>query len=468
MKHPATVAFAAALLALALPLVACTPSPDDPATESYDGETVTIPPITVPTEPDDRVLTDLSPYADRLDSLFADNTPAPAADFTYEVLPPDPDDPLQDTVGSVKITGYTGGEIVVVIPDTIGELPVTAIAPDAFAGKGSIKAISVPDTVTSIGVGAFRGCTAMTSLRTPVYTCEDAPYFGALFGATSYETGASAVPNKLSTLVLTDGVAIPDYAFYACRSLEVIFLPQTMSELGDFAFYGCRSLAYVDTAGASVTALGEHVFAGCESLLALHLPLTVTEMGPAILEGCGKLESLTIPFVGGGEEDNSYIGYLFGASDHVFTAGYIPASLIEITVHDGCPKIADNAFYECASVRSITLPEGATEIGRRAFYGCENLATVTLPDGVFSIGDEAFCGCLRLTSVEMSKGLDELGVQTFMNCVSLESVSLPVGVNHLPNSCFAGCQSLVRVTAAGPVTLGEQVFRGCDRLTEHP
>lgn len=457
MKHPATVALAAALIALSLPLVACTPTSDDPATESYDGETVTIPPITIPTEPDDRVLTDLSPYAERLDALFAGSNPAPAADFTYEIADE-----------GVTVTGYTGGEIVVVIPDTIESLPVTAIASDAFAGKGSIKAISVPDTVTSIGVGAFRGCTALTSLRTPVYTCEDAPYFGALFGATSYESGASAVPNKLSTLVLTDGVVIPEYAFYACRSLEVISLPKTMSELGDFAFYGCRSLAYIATADIPLTALGEHVFAGCESLPALHLPQTVTEMGPAILEGCGKLESLTVPFVGGGGEDNSYIGYLFGASDYVFTAGYIPASLIEITVHDGCPKIADNAFYECASVRSVTLPEGATAIGRRAFYGCENLATVTLPDGIFSIGDEAFYGCLRLTSVEVSKGLCELGVQAFMNCVSLESVSLPVGVSHLPNSCFAGCLSLVRVTAAGPVTLGEQVFRGCDRLTEHP
>ena len=101
-------------------------------------EPVTIPPITIPDEPDDRVFTDTTPYAERLESLFASNPVAPAEDFTYEV-----------TDDGVTVTAYTGGDIVVVIPDTIEDKPVTAIGEKAFADMTGIKAVSVPDTVVS-------------------------------------------------------------------------------------------------------------------------------------------------------------------------------------------------------------------------------------------------------------------------------------------------------------------------------
>ena len=468
--HIRSRSLAAAILSMAMitSMTACFQTPDVSTPEDTTAptqEAVTLPSITIPDLTDDRTPTNTADYAERVESLFSTTAPVPAADLTYEI-----------TDDGVTITGYTGGELVVAIPDTIEDKPVTAIAANAFKDMGNLKALSIPTSVTSIGKSALAGCKSLTSLKTPVYTCEDAPYFGALFGAASHETNGGSVPVSLSTLVITGGEIVPDYTFYACRGLEAVALPETLTEIGAFAFYGCEALTYITTADTALTTVGDRAFSGCIALLDLTLPATVTYMGVGMLEGCGKLESLTIPFVGSytadyplTEEDESpestaYLGYLFGAAHYTFSAGYIPASLITVTLTEGCTAIPANAFFECASIREVVIPEGVTEISRRAFYGCEKLSAVTLPDSVTTIGDDAFHGCIRLQSFTGGAGLTELGMQTFMNCVSLKTVTLPETVTHLPNSCFSGCLSLTTLQADGVETKGDRVFYRCEKL----
>ena len=465
MKKIPLAASVAALLLVTLPLSSCFQSHGNTA-DTDPSEVVTIPPVTIPTEPDDRTLTNLSVYTDHLDSLMAvTEDPSPAEDFTYET----------SADGTVTITGYVGDAraesnqtdgITVVIPDSIDGKTVTTIAADAFADHASIERLAIPDSVISIGFGAFKGCKGLVAMRTPVYTCEGAPYFGALFGAESHNANGYTVPTGLTTLVLTAGETIPDCTFYACRNLKVVGLPAELTEMGNFAFYNCQSLVYIATAKTALHTVGQNAFTNCESLLSLDIPATAETLGFAMLEGCGVLESLTLPFVGGSRTvaDTAYLSYLFGAADYTFSAGFLPYSLINVTLREGCGDIPANAFFECASIQSVTLPEGVTSIGRRAFYGCEKLAEMTLPDSVAAIGDDAFHGCIRLTSFAGGQGLTTLGVQTFMDCVSLHTVTLPDTVTHLPNSCFAGCVSLVSLTADGVRTEGEQVFRHCGRL----
>lgn len=485
MKKQPLAASLAALLLLSLPLAACTPSGNQTEGEETH-EIQTIPPVTIPTEPDDRGFTDLTPYKTRLEDLFASAPVTPASHFTYEAA----------GENSVIITGYIGdktgdtgetagsGEnmhaLVVVIPDTIEGKAVVAIAEGAFADQTTIKAVSVPDSVEAIGVGAFKGCKNMTSLRTPVFTCAGAPYFGALFGASTHEANGYTVPTGLGTLVLTKGETIPACAFYACRNLEVVGLPEELTVIEDFAFYGCQSLAYIPTGETALKEVGQNVFTNCEKLLTLDIPASVQTLGFAMLEGCASLESLTLPFAGGyrvgrlatkddldgtGPAEATYLGYLFGASDYTFTKGFLPGRLISLTLREGCGDVAPNAFFECAGLREIILPDGVKTIGRRAFYGCEGLAEMTLPDSVTSIGDDAFHGCIRMTEFSAGGALTTLGVQAFMDCVSLTSATLPDTVTHLPNAAFAGCVSLQTLTANGVKTRGKQVFRHCGKLT---
>ena len=57
--------------------------------------------------------------------------------------------------GTITITGYTGSGGGVVIPDTINGLPVTGIGRRAFYGQPFVTSVVVPNSVTSIGAGAF-------------------------------------------------------------------------------------------------------------------------------------------------------------------------------------------------------------------------------------------------------------------------------------------------------------------------
>ena len=481
LRRIALILSCSALLSSAVSLSACQ-KPDPPAETLPVG---TAEPETLPDLTDDREPTDLTEYADRLNTLFAETPVSPESDFTFE-----------SAEDGMIVTGYTGGDMVVVIPDTLGGSPVVGVAEGAFADQTSLKALSIPNTVRTVGKGALKGCKELTSLRTPVFTCPDAPWFGALFGAQTYEINGSQVPAKLSTLVITegvgndetDGVTVPDYCFYACRGLEVVSLPATTAALGNFAFYGCEGLVCINTEYTALVTVGQKAFTNCRALLNLSLPDTVLAMGFAMLEGCSKLETLTIPFVGGysadlqyalteeekqaikkGEmtdpDDTRYLGYLFGASVYSFTEGYLPDTLITVTLLDGCKTIPANAFFECASVRCFVLPEGVTTIERRAFYGCEAMGAVEIPDSVITVGDDAFSGCIRMTAFDGGESLSELGIQAFLDCVSLKTVTLPATVTHLPNSCFAGCVSLETLTAEGVKTQGKQVFRNCPKLS---
>lgn len=405
-KSPAApAAVCAGLCALLCLLTACG--------GQVSGGTDTQPPREIETVDltDDRAFTDASALESRFTDAFSAASPVPEADVTFTL-----------TDAGACVTGYTGGETVVVIPDTLGGAPVTAVAEGAFK-DAPMQALCLPESVTVIGRGALEGCASLSTLKAPVFTCPDADWFGALFGSASYEINRANVPSTLKTLILTGSTAlsVPDYCFYGCTGLEAVSLPAGVTAVGDFAFYGCDRLTVVSLP-AGLKSVGDYALGNCLSLLSLAVPATAERLGRSMLEGCRALESLTVPFVGM-TADSGWLGLLFGAVDHTFSEGYVPASLIRVTVTTGA-SLPANAFFECSGIREVILPDTLTSIGHRAFYRCARLTSVTLPASVTSLSDEAFCGCVRLTSVDLSH-VTSLGVQVFRGCSSLSDVIPP-------------------------------------------
>lgn len=64
------------------------------------------------------------------------------------------------------VTGYSGSETTVTVPDWYKGLPVTEIGSGAFQGKSGVKAVSLPSTVVRIGASAFKGCTGLSKVTT--------------------------------------------------------------------------------------------------------------------------------------------------------------------------------------------------------------------------------------------------------------------------------------------------------------
>lgn len=445
-----TAVCAAVCLAVSVWLTGCG---TDAQADTTGAETVTM-----PEQPEESSLTDISPYIARLDNAFGELEPVAEADLTYTI-----------SSEGATLTGYNGTAAEVVIPDTLGGQPVVAVAAGAFENAPSIRALCLPDTVTRIEAGALGGCDRLVMLQTPVCTAEDQPWFGSLFSLTAGYTGNTrAVPATLSTLILTGTTAVPDHAFYSCTGLEVIECGAGMVQLGDFAFYGCSSLAYVSLPDR-LERIGSYAFANCMSLISLTIPSGVQSLGAHMLENCGRIESLTLPFAGGSPQgEDSYLGFLFGAEHYTLSEGFLPSSLRRVEILSGISSIPANAFYECSRIREILLPDTVTEVGHRAFYRCAYLKSINLPQGLTTLGDEAFSGCVRLTEIDLSMltSTDGWGIQTFRGCVSLERVALSEQLTALPSGSFEGCSSLTSLSGASGLIPDETAFRGCPVLEE--
>jgi hypothetical protein len=385
-------------------------------------------------------------------------------------LTPATEDTLTYTAenGSVTVTGYTGQESAVQIPEQIDGLPVRRIADAAFSNS-TLTALALPMGLLEIGKGILEGASALSYLHTPFLgqTAADTQYLGYLFGASSYKDNPLKVPAALETLSLGEGLqSIPDYAFFDCNDLEAILLPKTVDDVGKFSFYHCRSLRYIPL--ESVESIAEYAFRSCEALTVLSLGRELTSIGLGAFEGCDALRRMTLPFVGGGTAENAYLAYIFGASVPEFSKGYYPGMLSEIILLPGCGTVGTDAFYECKSLVSVQLPQGVASIGSRAFYGCSNLRGITIPATVTSIGENAFFYCSYLAELTFAEGasLSSIGMNAFYDCRSLTEVALPEALRALPSSCFAGCDALERIRLGGVLSVGTNAFRGCASLKE--
>ena len=366
----------------------------------------------------------------------------------------------------VQIVSYTGTQEHLIIPEEINGLPVTGIADGAFAENLTLKTLIIPDSVTRIDEGILKGCENLNSLQTPLMGAdkEEAQYLGYLFGAATHEDNARDIPVSLKCLRLTaDWQTLPAYALFDCNDIICLSLPENVTVIEKFAIYNGASLRQIDGIEKIVT-FGDRALMNCSDLQILNLGDTLQTIGFGAFEGCSSIRTMTLPFVGRSQTENTYLGYIFGAAQPDFAKGFYPAHLERITLSGACKALGNYAFFECETLKEITLPEGLTSIGVRAFYGCESLWSIKLPNSLTTLREEAFAQCDALTSVVFGQGLTSIGINAFYNCDSLKEVALPETLKSLPASCFAGCIALERVDLGGVIKVGAEAFRHCKAL----
>lgn len=71
------------------------------------------------------------------------------------------------------VTGYTGTEAVITVPDWYMSKPVTEVGAGAFQGNTAITTVELPSTITVIGNSAFKNCTGLNTIST--YTAAEQP-----------------------------------------------------------------------------------------------------------------------------------------------------------------------------------------------------------------------------------------------------------------------------------------------------
>ena len=161
-----------------------------------------------------------------------------------------------------------------------------------------------------------------------------------------YTNGSTTNPTYIKNCF---GANIISNKYDAEKKCWVIAFDSEPTEVGDSAFYGCRDLITI-TIPDSVTTIGDEAFHGCRNLTSITIPNSVTMIGDYAFYGCSSLTSVTIP--------------------------------------DSVTTIGECAFAYCSSLTSVTIGDSVTTIGSAAFSNCTNLTSVyckaTTPPAVSS------------------------------------------------------------------------------------
>ncbi len=418
----------------------------------------------------------------------------------------------------------------VVIPSTIeddwgNQYTVTSIASYALSWY-EISSLSIPDSVTDIGEGAFSYC------------------------------------ENLETVTIGEGVNnIWNNAFEGCTSLTSVTIPYNVFYIGDYAFFNCSSLEFASI-GNRVFYIGESAFEGCENLSFIIFNYTSSsvyddnynsheiEIGANsfmcadsmacyfenegimnyVLNNYGSAFSDTSDF-----QLNRFTTYITAdgvecsSSNYDFSISYKLLSsqtcTIEVVMRGNSSAtsiiipemVSDNSFiveeismryraeigvFYHSYVTNIILPDTLKRIVGSAFYASDNLETITIGSGLTSIqGAHAFRAC-PLTTINVSadnpnfkdidgvmyskdgktivaypRGRDAttyaiepnstaIGDYAFRYCNRLTSIEIPDSVTSIGDCAFDSCTSLTSIKIPDKVTsIGDGTFNYCSDLT---
>lgn len=276
------------------------------------------------------------------------------------------------------LTAYTGGEMRVVIPSIIADMPITGISKSAFRGNETLVSVTLPETLTWIDDYAFADC------------------------------------RELQTVDFNDGLMfIGAYAFQNCISLRDVLLPTSVTTVDEYCFDSA-------SVGGSFVALGGVRFGRCAMR---DTGFDTVRLGA----GC----DLSEPNIFSGAWSDSI--ELEGVSGRIGDACFNSTKFLrEIVIPEGVTALGEDCFLG-SSIELISLPESLEEIGSGCF-SFTSLQYLVIPAGVRHIAGNAI-SVYTLVLMGSDLELDEGAISTMdlllPEVYSPEDIAFPIDPSHV-------------------------------------
>jgi len=312
-----------------------------------------------------------------------------------------------DMRNSSDWTGANDG--VIKIPEKVSKdgkiYTVTRIGAGAFCYCDySIKKLTLPDTITSIGDDAFHrahlpeiiigknvssiGSCALSGSVEKIYVHPENKYFTTVDGILFDNEKKTLVQVPDTSYLFCKDYTVPDSvetiadgAFYAAKILHIRadsvkkigknvfvlsrvedFSGENVTEIGESAFQQCTKLYYIYF-GEKLDTIGNYAFRGCESLEVVLLPDSVSHIKSAAFWECKNLKY----FIGA-----SHTAYLYGTVDTC-------PKLVLFQLSDTAEELPSYQFYECTSLEKLYLPECYQIFNRDVFFNTGEISVYALP-----------------------------------------------------------------------------------------
>ncbi len=249
----------------------------------------------------------------------------------------------------------------------------------------------------------------------------------------------------------------------------------TVTEISDWAFYGCRDLTSV-AIPESITSINHYAFSECSGLTSITIPKSVTSIGCTMVMDCNNLTAINVD----SENENyssSEDGVLFN-KDKTTLICCPAAKTGEYSIPEGVTTIGDYAFWGCVGLTSVIIPETVKSLGTAIFHACTSLTSVHIPKSVNSIAFNTFLECYNLTTIYVDSGNEKFSAEngvlfnkdkTTLFCYPAGksgAYTIPESVSRINDASFYGCRNLTSVTIPNSITAISYVaFHGCSGLT---
>ena len=411
-----------------------------------------------------------------------------------------------------KTTDYNTYSGDVIIPQQVVHngvtYTVTTIDAEAFRSSTGLTSVTIPNTVTEIGMMAFYECDHLTrvdissieawckiSFNFPAcYSDDYSPlfsnplYYARHFFLNGIEVTDLVIPNTILTL--------NNYVFCNCVGLTSVTIPQSVRIINTNAFMGCIRLAHVDIA-PSVTVIGSQAFYGCTDLSSITVPRSVNIIENEAFNFCPGLAEIIVESGNSNYDSRDNCNAIIKTATNTLIAG-CQNTLIPNTV----TAIGGDAFKGCSTLKCIDIPYSVISITGNPFENCNSLESITvaednpvydsrdnchaiietaadklisgcqntiIPHTVTSIGSRAFYSCQELRSIEIPNSVISIGKSAFAECTGLTYAIIPnsveTPVKYSGAGWFMGCTNLSHVTIGSSITQIGIIFYRCPNIT---